>query len=314
MSWAEPTFLALIFALGASLGSFVNVVAHRLPLGRSLTRPGSSCPACGAPVRWHDNVPVIGWLIVRGRCRACGVAISARYPLVELAAGLLAVALWLSHSGPLVMPARIEQLLPQVIVPFTLQLTFVMALLALVLIDLDWFLLPDRITLPLALLGLASSLAIAGETGITLKHAAIGALVGGGAPLVLGLLYALITGREGLGGGDWKLLLAIGAWLGALAIPFVLTAAALQALVAAALFRRDFALSEPPPLPNETPDPASPFAVRAPAAEPPTPPAGSPEAVPFRRLHVPFGPFLALAAIEWHLFSRELSALLSAFR
>lgn len=303
VSWAEPTFLALIFLLGASLGSFVNVVAHRLPLGRSLTRPGSSCPACGAPVRWHDNVPVVGWLIVRGRCRACGVAISARYPLVELAAGLLAVAIWLLHSGPLVMPARIEQLLPQVIVPFVLQLAFVMALLSLVLIDLDWFLLPDRITLPLALLGLASSLAIADQTGITLKHAAIGALIGGGAPLVLGLLYTLLTGREGLGGGDWKLLLAIGAWLGALAIPFVLTAGALQALVAAALFRRDFARAEPPPLPGEVPP-----------AAPPSPSAPPPEAVPFRRLHVPFGPFLALAAIEWHLFSRELSALLSAFR
>jgi leader peptidase (prepilin peptidase) / N-methyltransferase len=299
LSWAEPTFLALIFALGASLGSFVNVVAHRLPLSRSLSRPGSACPACGAAIRWHDNVPVLGWLLLRGRCRACAVAISARYPLVELAAGLLAVAIWLLYSGPLVMPARIEQLLPTVIVPFVLQLAFAMALVALLLIDLDWFLLPDRITLPLALLGLLASLAIHRQTGITLEHAAIGALVGGGAPLVLGLLYSLLTGRTGLGGGDWKLLQAIGAWLGVASLPFVLTAGALQALVAALLFRRDFALAEPPPLPDE------------PAAEPASgePPATA-EPVPFRRLHVPFGPFLALAAIEWHLFSREISALI----
>ena len=117
MTLAEPAFLTLVGALGASLGSFVNVVAWRLPLGRSLTRPASSCPACGHPVRWRDNVPVLGWFMLGGRCRDCRVAISLRYPLVELAGALLAVALWLLHSGPQVMPARLEQLLPTVVVP-----------------------------------------------------------------------------------------------------------------------------------------------------------------------------------------------------
>ncbi len=295
MTFAEPAFLALVFALGASLGSFVNVVAWRVPLGRSISRPGSACPSCGAPVRWHDNIPVLGWLVLGGRCRDCRVPISFRYPLVELAAGLVAVAIWLLWSGPVVMPARIEQFLPAVIIPFVLQMAFAMTLLALLLIDLDWFLLPDKITLPLALLGLAASLAIGRQTGITLDKAALGALVGGGAPLVMGLLYGMLTGRVGLGGGDWKLLLGIGAWLGLAALPFIFFAGAVQGLVAAVLFRRDFALAEPPPLPGESLAPEAPTAV--------------PEAVPFRRLHVPFGPFLAVAAIEWLLFSKELTRL-----
>jgi len=292
---AEPTFLTLVGALGASLGSFVNVVAWRLPLGRSLTRPASSCPACGHPVRWRDNVPVLGWFLLGGRCRDCRVAISFRYPLVELTGALLAIAIWLLHSGPGVMPASLDRLLPTVIVPFVLHLAFAMALVALVLIDLDWFLLPDRITLPLALLGFLTALAASRQTGVTLQDAALGALVGGGAPLVLGLTYQLATGRVGLGGGDWKLLLGVGAWLGLSALPFVLFAGAVQGLVAAAIFRRDFALAAPPPLPGEEP--------------PPAPVQALSEEVPFRRLHVPFGPFLALAALEWLLFSRELGAL-----
>ena len=297
MTFAEPAFLALVFALGASLGSFVNVVAWRVPLGRSISRPGSACPSCGAPVRWRDNIPVIGWLFLGGRCRDCRVPISFRYPLVELAAGVLAVAIWLGLSGPVVMPARIEQLLPNVVIPFVLQMAFVMTLLALLLIDLDWFLLPDKMTLPLALLGLAASLAIWRTTGVTLEKAALGALVGGGAPLVMGLVYGMLTGRVGLGGGDWKLLLGIGAWLGLGSLPFVFFAGAVQGLVAAALFRRDFALVEPPPLPGEASEEVGPA------------PAAPPSAVPFRRLHVPFGPFLALAAIEWLLFSKELTRL-----
>ena len=313
LSFAEPAFLALVFALGASLGSFVNVVAWRVPLGRSISRPASACPSCGTPVRWGDNIPIVGWLVLGGRCRDCRVPISARYPLVELTAGLLAVAIWLLHSGPLVMPARIEQVLPTVVIPFVLQMAFVMTLIALTLIDLDWFLLPDKITLPLALLGLASSLAIARETGVTLDKAALGALVGGGAPLVMGLVYGMLTGRVGLGGGDWKLLLGIGAWLGLAALPFVFFAGAVQGLLAAVVFRRDFALAEPPLLPDEVA--VSPSAAVAEVADQPAPdvaaePAGaSPEATPFRRLHVPFGPFLALAAIQWLLFSKELTRL-----
>ncbi len=288
--------MALVFALGASLGSFINVVAWRVPLGRSVVRPGSACPSCGTLIAARDNIPVLSWLLVRGRCRHCKTPISFRYPLVELAAGLLAVALWLHWSGPVVMPARIEQLLPNVIVPFVLLMAFLMTLLALVLIDLDWFLLPDKLTLPLALLGLVSSFALGRLTGVGIEQAAIGAAIGGGAPLVIGLAYGAATGRVGLGGGDWKLLLAIGAWLGPKALPFVFFAGALQGLVAAVTFRRDFALAVPPALPGELDDATDPAAAEeAPAGE-----------VPFRRLHVPFGPFLALAAIEWLFFGEHI--------
>ncbi len=296
---AEPFFLALVFALGASLGSFVNVVAWRVPLGRSIVRPGSACPSCGTPITARDNIPVLSWLALRGQCRHCKTPISFRYPLVELAAGLLAVAIWLHWSGPVVMPARIEQLLPNVIVPFVLQMAFVMTLLALVLMDLDWFLLPDKLTLPLALLGLVASFALGRLTGIAIEQAAIGAAIGGGAPLVIGLAYGAATGRTGLGGGDWKLLLAIGAWLGPKALPFVFFAGALQGLVAAVVFRREFALAAPPPLPGEVPE-ELPTAV-APEGE-----------VPFRRLHVPFGPFLALAAIQWIFFGEHFLHLFEA--
>lgn len=289
-------WMALVAFLGASLGSFANVVAYRVPLGRSVVRPASSCPACGTKVPWWGNVPVLGWLLVRGRCVACGVSISGRYPLVELALGLLAVALWLSLAGgpELVPGAR----LPRVLVPFVLQLVFIGALVALTLIDLDWFLLPDAITLPLTGLGLCAALAIppapgpALATSPTVLAAALGAALGALVPWVLMRLYGALTGREGLGGGDWKLLMAIGAWLGVGGLPFVVFAGSLQGLVAALAFRRDFARATLPALPGEAA-----AATSEAQAEP----------VSFRRLAVPFGPFLALAAIEWLFFRADLA-------
>jgi leader peptidase (prepilin peptidase)/N-methyltransferase len=291
MTWA---FLGLVFLLGASLGSFVNVVAWRLPLSIPLSRPPSTCPACGARVALRHNVPVFGYALTRGRCHACGVPISLRYPFVELVGGLLALALWLMHAGPELPPATVHAF-PRIVIPFILQLAFLMTLLALALIDLDWFLLPDRVTLPLALLGLLSALA-APHLGMTLASSALGALLGGGLPLVLGFTYTLVTGRVGLGGGDWKLLLAIGAWLGPKALPFVLLAASTQGLLAALIFRRELALAAPPPLPGE---------VREPEASDPSPPP--------QRLHIPFGPFLALGAIEWLFFRVEIAGALGPF-
>ena len=282
-------FLGLVFFFGASVGSFVNVVAWRLPLRVSLVRPGSTCPSCGAPIRGLALVPVFGWLLARGACRHCQTPVSARYPLVELTVGLLAVALWLAHAGPAVLPPSPETLLVEVVIPFILQLTFVATLVALALIDLDWFLLPNRVTLPLALLGLLASLAIHRQTGVTLAASAQGALLCGGVPLVLTFVHGAITGRAGLGGGDWKLGLAIGSWLGPAAAPFVFVGASLLGLLAVVLFRRDFALATPPPLPGEPDEPEAPDSETR-----------------LGRLHIPFGPFLALAALAWLLFGSEL--------
>jgi len=282
----QTLWLVLVAFLGASLGSFANVVAHRVPLGLSIVRPASRCPSCKAPVPWWGNVPVLGWLFVRARCHTCKVPISARYPLVELACGALAVALWLQLAGPALVPPT---MLAKVLVPWLLQLVFIVALVTLTLIDLDWFLLPNEITLPLALCGLVA--AFAQTRGPTPAAAALGAVLGGLVPWVGMRLYGALTGREGLGGGDWKLLMAIGAWLGAMALPFVVFAGALQGLLTAALFRRDFALATLPTLPGEDA------------------PAVSPDVVPFAKLAVPFGPFLALAALEWLFFRGEIASL-----
>lgn len=297
-------FLGLVFLFGASLGSFVNVVAWRLPLRISLVSPGSTCPSCGAPIRGLALVPVVGWLFSRGACRACGVPVSARYPLVELTTGLIAMALWLHHAGPTILPPRPEALVFEVVIPFILHFTFAATLVLLTLIDLDWFLLPNRVTFPLTLLGLLSALAIHRQTGVDLAAAAYGALLLGGIPLAIGLAYAFITGRQGLGGGDWKLGLAIGAWLGPKAVPFIFVAAPVFGLLAALLFRKELARATPPALPGEDPE-----AAPEPSAEP-AEPAGSSAPTPgLGRLHIPFGPFLALAALGWLLFGPELQRL-----
>ena len=298
-------FLGLVFLFGASLGSFVNVVAWRLPLRISIVRPGSACPSCGTPIRGLALFPVFGWLLSKGACRACHVPISARYPLVELTVGLSAAALWLHHAGPNVLPPNPEALIFGVVVPFILHLAFAATLVLLALIDLDWFLLPNRVTMPLALLGLMSALAIHRQTGVDLAAAAYGALLLGGIPLAIGLAYASLTGRAGLGGGDWKLGLAIGAWLGPRAVPFIFVAAPLLGLLAALLFRRELARATPPALPGEDPEP-TPESTNEPTHTPePTPKLG--------RLHIPFGPFLAVAALGWLFFGAELQDLFDVF-
>src|SRR5687768_3632737 len=125
----------LALAGGLIVGSFLNVVAHRLPLGRSLSHPRSSCPGCATPIRPYDNIPVLSWLALRGRCRACGTAISPRYPLVELATGLL----WLAVVAGLDGTREV-----------VLGLILVTALVPITLIDLEHRLIPNRITFPAA--------------------------------------------------------------------------------------------------------------------------------------------------------------------
>jgi len=177
--------------LGAVVGSFLNVVIWRLPRGESVVRPGSRCTACGAAVRWHDNVPIVSYLLLRGRCRACGAGFSAEYPVVEAAnAGLYALLAW--RFGPVAA------------LPVYMVLTS--ALLAAAVIDLHHRILPDRITLPGIALGLIASATLLPATVV---DALAGAALGGG-------LYFLIAvaSRGGMGGGDIKLIAMIGAFLG----------------------------------------------------------------------------------------------------
>ncbi len=224
----HPGWLATCLLLfGLVVGSFLNVVIYRLPLmlqaqwrrdccelleqpapadepSLSLAVPNSHCPACKAPVRPWQNIPVVSYLALGGKCASCGVRISPRYPVVELLTGLL--TLWLGlHYGPGL--------------PLLGAVLLTWALIALTLIDYDTQLLPDDITLPLLWLGLAFNL---GGTFVPLADAVLGAIAGYGILWSVYWLFRLLTGKEGMGYGDFKLLAALGAWLGWQVLPLII--------------------------------------------------------------------------------------------
>lgn len=205
--YPDDLIAIVVFAFGAVVGSFLNVVIHRVPVRRSIVRPGSACPRCSAPIRWFDNVPILSWLVLRGRCRDCSARISIRYPLVEAAAGALAVGV-VFRFGPTV--AGIEALV------------FAWVCLVLALIDYDHQLLPDVITLPTLVAGLGVSW-FGGLT--TWPDAVIGAAVGAAIPIAVILTYQLLRGEEGMGWGDVKYLAAIGAVFGVMGTLWVLVVA-----------------------------------------------------------------------------------------
>ena len=250
-----------VFAVGAIVGSFLNVVIARVPRGESIVSPGSKCPRCGAPIRWYDNVPIVSWLLLRAKCRKCGEPISVRYPLVELLGGILAVAV-VRQYGP---------------TPTALGLfAFAASLVALAYIDMDTWLLPHQITWPLLALGLASPL---WNRGIGWVSSLIGAAAGFAFFAAIALLGEKILKRETMGWGDVWLLSAIGAWMGWQALwPVILLAALQGAITGIALIAAGR-------------DPSA----RTPAE--PAPAAADAEWVPPKHA-VPFGPFLALAALE----------------
>ena len=290
-------FAGAIFALGAAIGSFLNVVIYRVPHRLSIVKPGSRCPSCETPIKaWH-NVPVFGWCWLKGRCASCAIPISPRYPLIELAMAGLAVALFHTFSGGLLTVEAVasSNFLLEVIVPFSLYLVFVSALVAVTFIDLDWFIIPDAISLPGIPLGICAAAVGGAAIGVTWLDAVIGAAVGAGVIIVLILGYGAIRGRQGMGGGDWKLLAMIGAWLGWEALPFVLLLSSLQGILLVLLFGRAFAVDELPPEPGEE------------DAEP------EPAAEGVGQLAIPFGPFLSLAALEILYLRPEIDALLATW-
>ncbi|MGG4624892.1 prepilin peptidase [Serratia odorifera] len=210
----------LLSALALCIGSLLNVVVYRLPRmlqsapgAYSLWWPRSHCPHCQIPIGWRNNIPLLSWLLLGGRCRHCQTPIARRYPLTELAALWLALAAaWCIEPGPTLLAAWALGWL----------------LLALALIDYDHQLLPDCLTLPLLWLGLLFQLS--GGT-VMLADAVIGAMTG---YLSLWLLYwafRLLTGRETLGYGDFKLLAALDAWLGWASLPTLLLLAATAGIV-----------------------------------------------------------------------------------
>lgn len=185
----------LIASLGLAVGSFLNVCIYRLPRGASVVAPPSRCPACRRPIRWFDNVPIVGYAVLGGRCRACQVRISPAYPLVEgVTAGLFLVQFDAVGLQPLLVP----------------RLLFTAAMIVLFVVDLRHHLLPNVVTLPGIAVGLICSVGL--EPGW--QGALLGAAGGGGLLLGIAKAYARIRGREGLGLGDVKMLAMIGAFLG----------------------------------------------------------------------------------------------------
>jgi leader peptidase (prepilin peptidase)/N-methyltransferase len=219
--------------------------------------------------------------------------------LVELAMGTLALGLFHQLSGgPLTMMALASpEFILDVVAPFAVYLVFVAALVAVTFIDLDYFIIPDRISLPGIPLGIASSAAVGHAIGIDLYDSLIGAALGAGVIIMLIVGYAALRGREGMGGGDWKLLGMIGAWLGWQSLPFVLLLSSVQGIALVLLFGRAFAVEELPPEPGEVEDDT--------ASEPQS-------ADSVGQLAIPFGPFLSLAALELLLFGEEIHRLLAS--
>jgi leader peptidase (prepilin peptidase)/N-methyltransferase len=216
-----PLACAFILALGGIIGSFLNVVIHRVPREESIVFPNSRCPECSAAIRPYDNIPVISYLILRGRCRACGAPISARYPAVEAFTALLYLAVFLHDGATLALP---------------FDLVFVTALVALIFIDAEHMILPNVITYPGLVFVLIARVTIPLLTGrpffddleaqmtgapadwpmwaASLVGALVGALAGGGSLWLMGWLWERLRGYEGMGLGDVKMMFMVGAYLG----------------------------------------------------------------------------------------------------
>ncbi len=265
---------AFAFVLGTLFGSFANVCIARMPpteehpRGRSIVRPGSHCQACGQPVRWYDNLPLISWLLLRGRCRSCGAAFSARYLLVEAATGVLFVAAW--HFCLIAFPGDPLSLRA---LRFVIYATYLLVLVVITFIDLDHKLILDRITYPAIPAFYGLSLLLPEHTW---WDGLVGATVGYGLIRLIADGYYHLTGREGMGYGDGKLLALIGALHGWQAVAASLVVGSVTGSIIGVTVLAVARARRPPPAPGE-------------------------EQPPLRHTELPFGPFLVIGAMV-HLF------------
>lgn len=247
------------------MGSFGNVVIYRMPLGKSVVRPGSTCGSCHKPIKFRHNIPILGWFLLRGRCANCKAKYSIRYSMVELLTACLFAVAWTKFGWSWTL---LEALI------------FIFSLVVVSFIDLDHMILPDKFTLSGIVIGLLGALA---NPDRPFSDAAYGVVLGGGFLWAIAYFYFLIRKREGMGGGDIKLLAWIGAVLGWKAIPFVILAASVFGSivgVATVLWVRSRASAKSP---VESAD-----GTTESDEEPP----------PFA---IPFGPFLATAALVYLL-------------
>jgi leader peptidase (prepilin peptidase)/N-methyltransferase len=242
----------LIFIFGLTIGSFMNVCIYRIPLSKSVASPRRSiCPECNSTIRAYDNIPLISYMALGGKCRYCGVRIPLRYPIVEAISGMTALAVFTKFG-----------LSAEALIYFA----FVSSLVVITFIDIDHRIIPDVISLPAIPVGfLLASFLI---PTMNYKSSVAGILVGGGSLLAVAWIYELITKKEGMGGGDIKLLAMIGAitgWKGVLFTIFVASATGTVAGIAVMLKTQKN-----------------------------------------MKLAVPFGPFLSIGAILYVFFGREL--------
>lgn len=240
----------LILALGAIIGSFLNVCIYRLPKKESLIFPGSHCPGCGTAIRAFDNIPIFSYLTLRGRCRSCRTRISPQYPAVELITGILTLCLFIKFG-----------------VSLTFLSLFVLcsALVVITFIDLEYRIIPDVISLPGIVVGFASSFVL---PWLGWQSSLVGILAGGGSLLAVAFLYQVITKKEGMGGGDIKLLAMMGAFLGWRSVPFIIFVGSLTGSVIGITLML-----------SQKKD---------------------------SKLAIPFGPFLAFGAILYIFYGREI--------
>ena len=246
-------FVLCLFSVlfGLCLGSFANVCIYRIPLNKSIVHPSSSCPHCGVKIRFFDNIPVFSYLLLMGRCRQCQASISMRYPLVEILMAFLSLALFTRFGFQL---------------QYLQFMLFTGTLVILSFIDFDHKILPDVLTLPGIAVGWLVSFL---PGGISWTDSLIGLAAGGGSLYLVATVYERITGREGLGGGDIKLLAMIGAWMGWQSLPLIVLMSSLSGAVIGSVFIL----------------------------------SGGKGA----RTQIPFGPFLSLGALSYLFFGRPIS-------
>ena len=221
--------IAVVF--GLCIGSFLNVCIYRVPAAKSIVFPGSMCPSCQTPIRIYDNIPLLGFLWLGGRCRHCRAPISIRYPLIELLTGTLALGLFLKYGASL---------------DAVIYFAFACVLIVITFIDIDHRIIPDRISLPGIFVFFLAALALPSMTWL---EALLGIAIGGGSLFLVALVYHLLTRKEGMGGGDIKLLAMIGAllgWKGVLFTIFVSSAVGtLTGLAIMAATRQNMKLAVP---------------------------------------------------------------------
>lgn len=304
---------------GALWGSFLNVVVHRVPLGESVVRPASRCGSCRVAIKGYHNIPVLSWVLLRGRCASCGQYFSVRYPLVEAAVAILSAALWWQIVAP--PGGGGPPILERALVVWFFQFFFVFAMVAIALIDLDTMRIPDALSLPVIPAGLVLAM-LAGEiTGVDLYASLLGMLIGGGALLLVTYGYFAVTRREGMGLGDYRLMAGVGAFLGWKSLLWLMIASSVQGIIFFVVMRVTGLYRHLPQPDDDVPDVAEPPDAAAVLDDPGdseevrVPPPEVPEAAHdgWRRMAIPFGPFIVLSALEWLFFRHWIAALFDRF-